>query len=512
MSYAFTQIFIERLVVVGTGTYAQQFSHPLTLSINHKNADRIVDTLGRSRQVTASTVSDFASTVLKANPQAGRAVEIENGWNEQRLRFFMALVAVDANHDRTHCNISGYTNYVGLSRGKHFADDMVFHISSINTLRERQHITPTNQVTAMEHLDTSHVISNPNYQASYRDSQGIWGNRVEDMYTAIDDIELSDGLSGEVFTQDTRGIVSRQPKLSRRNEAVASNYLANAFNGFVKSLRGSEHGSMGEVFEDARNQAKNKSAIDDPFLGWLREVNGPNNSSFFTYGDLVKLDPNVDNVKHISELGLTKRAGNVSAEDSAHWDSADLITEAAVTISQSLPGYMADAKLSMIEFTATNLTVDEQTIIHAANYNSFLNHLNLERDIDRLKLRLIEDFFFGLTLQNTIKFKLRMRCDLLGDTILDIQWGSPEERTYITPSFCDSLLTPLITTDKNVVYDNARDLRNIFHEINDAQERFGGVATDAPRVYGGTDYDSGLSRHQEPITLDTGLFNLKKSF
>ena len=503
--YQYESIRIKKLIIVGTGRYRQMYNRPLVVNMSHRDHDRIAERLAPSRVVTQATVGDFSSSFLIASERPDNQVEIDGGFDEQRLRFWMQIEAIDVNKDRTLCNVTGYTNHLGVAK-LHFRGldpNMVFNVSNITTLRDKQHITRDSIVTSQGVLDNTQVFTNKQYDPRVQMTKGTFGIRPEDNFTVIDNLDLLDGTDG-VISEDNRNMITRMPKLSRRSDVVGSNYLARTFNGFVQGLRSSDYENFGDVYENARSSVANRSALDDPLLSWLRNKKGPADSSWFTVKDLRELDPNVDSdeVSKISELGITKRAHNWSPDDSEDWGGADKNTQIATTITQTIHGYMSDAGIQELHFSATNYTLNERTIVKIEQAQSYINEVNHQQILSRLVTRLEDEFFSNLSKQNAIKFKIKVKADSIGDTVLHMQWGDEPMKTWITPTFCDNLFPQLVTNSKAVVENNAKDFRNIFHSINREYEQNGGSAIRVSNEYY-TDIDNedngGVHHHQRPF-------------
>jgi hypothetical protein len=71
----------------------------------------------------------------------------------------------------------------------------------------------------------------------------------------------------------------------------------------------------------------------------------------------------------------------------------------------------------------------------------------------------------GLCYNNQIPFSMKVNCDLYGETVLDLSFDSRPFRQYVTPSFADALLTPLVTANPNHLAGVADDFNTLISSV-----------------------------------------------
>jgi hypothetical protein len=62
--------------------------------------------------------------------------------------------------------------------------------------------------------------------------------------------------------------------------------------------------------------------------------------------------------------------------------------------------------------------------------------------------------------------------DLFGDTVIHLSIGNGANVTFTTPSFCDSLMVPVISSNKESYNGLIHDFDNLMNHLNDVRRDF----------------------------------------
>jgi hypothetical protein len=116
--------------------------------------------------------------------------------------------------------------------------------------------------------------------------------------------------------------------------------------------------------------------------------------------------------------------------------------------------------------TAKGLTNADMT----QNYNMFIH---------RFEQELINNLTYG----NSTSYALKLRVDMMGDTWISISLNGVPALDFVTPSFCDNLMAPIITTNPNTVGLLINDFEVLTENIREAVgTSMGHGVTDVSRI------------------------------
>lgn len=466
-NYGIKKINITRFIIAGTGTYGDQVLRPYSASINHTQVRRIHERIEGASAITPSMLSGISTEVMMPSVRPEGIVHIENGWGQNRLRFLLELRIEDMIGNYLTERVTGWTDYPGVAGTDHIDPKMTFHISNINLLRSQQHVTPTGMQTSSKLIESSHVLTNSKHISHNAPGQA-WSMRPEDIYTEIDSLQLNDGIDNESMVIDTRSMITKNARKSKRTNTVAPIYMSGIMNSYLQSSRSSQYESPAEVMESARQTVASGSVRDDAFLAFLADTNGMHATSYFTYNDLLKLDNNVNVIKSVIAGGRMQQLQGASWSDVADWNGRDSTTLAASTITQAMPGYMLDLELNNVSITAHNDLVGGGMFVgFDTPPGSFNNNMDLSGKMQAFCFRLETELFKAISQNNAILLRVNVQCDLQSDTMIKISLNNEEMATYVTPAFCDSLMPPVITSNRQTFMDLASDLGQLLDTVGD---------------------------------------------
>lgn len=463
---------VARLIMQETGTYNQQYLRPYNTTMDARMLNEITDRAleSGSSKFTANSFQGLAGNFIQqqANPEA--SINITNGWNERRIRFMLHLVCNYQTGGLINMYVLGYTDFMGISASHHIAPDMRFYVNTVMTTRTNTIRTPFG-IQEMENvIDANHVLADMSWQ-DMRQPGTKRLIRPQDIYNTM---ELShvpmdyNGYDQNGGTADMRTVLRSQAVMSQRGNNSPSVYAARVMDGFMSASKLSQFGqSDPEIYQEATKLVAEAPTQQNAFFAAVSAAAGgiPVGNSF-TYRDLLGIDGNTDNQTKFNVLGPTEMATVHAAGQTSQWGGADQVTVAASTISQAVPALMMDLMLTRIAIKSTNHQLGGQmatTILDGQgfskadltpNFNIFMNRLHTE-------------ILANLTYNNQESYMLEMVADLLGESRIRLSMGNSPLIDFVTPSFCDALLVPVVTTDAgrltsitndfNVLVDNIRE-------------------------------------------------------
>ena len=190
----------------------------------------------------------------------------------------------------------------------------------------------------------------------------------------------------------------------------------------------------------------------------IRSVNF-DQSGTITYGEICSIFPNFDHVAMFSMNPSVQRQQPVHQQgDTEYWNTSTNETIWATSLSHALPAIMMDLMIKQLVFTATNRTMTGEHFVHFLDAHSFVDNLdNFQSYLEHFRWQLIGEVLRGLSMNNQIDYELQAKVDVTGETRITLSIMSGPLIEYATPSLCDGLFIPVVTTDeqnlKTVAYD-----------------------------------------------------------
>lgn len=471
-----SNIRVVRLVMQETGTYNPQFARPYSTQVDGHVIDTLVNRVmdSTNKRVDSGTLSGLTGSFLSPTASPESQIGIVNGWNEKRIKFLLELqVEYNVLGMSTTQYVQGYTSYSGISHAGSIDPQMDFYINSVIHTRKQRITTPMGVQTMETLTENSHVISSHKSQDMYVPGQQRI-MRPQDVFTSISMSHMpgtfeepgsSAGLGGYY---DARVVLKEEAVKSRRSNGLAGTFASSILdaNSVATSLAdfGQDQDAM---LEAARKEVLEMPAAVDPFLAAMTNISRSIVSNRFRMSDLRILDPNVDNVTNYVIPGPTQMAQMHQTGMTAEWKGSDKLTHAACILSNAVPSLMMDLMINSVVFKSTNNSVMGQPITAIVNGKSFTN-MDLSRNFELFAHRFEREIVNDLTFGNNIPYMLEMTVDLLGETWLRISMDGSPFYDYVTPSYCDNLFIPVITTEPDTVQRMANDFEQLNQGIREA--------------------------------------------
>jgi hypothetical protein len=469
-----TNIRICKLIMQETGSYNPQYLRPYTTNFDGPTVNNVVDRVisAGSGRIDPSVLSGITGSFISPSSQPEALIPISNGWNEKRIRFLMEVECDYQTGGTSKSYIQGYTNFPGISASHAIAPDMDFFINSIVTTKISIEHNMYGSVMRETVADNSHVLSSNSWMGVTQPGQQQL-LRPQDIFCYMQTSHLPGAFdSDQRNVLDVRTILRNDATKSSRTNGLASNYAAKIIDGYVVGATLSDY-SQAEmtILDRSRSEVNELRASEDPFLMALSSINVSANGTVnhFRYSDLMKLDPNVDNVSNFVMMGATQKATIHSAGQTSQWHGSDLTTVTATVLSQSVPALMMELMLSRLVFKSTNHDIQGRINTVIIDAGGFAN-TELTTMLNMFKIRFITEILNNLTNNNHMSYMLEMRIDLLGETWIDLSIDNNPSVTFVTPSFCDNLFVPVVTSNPATIENLTNDFSGLVFNIREGMQ------------------------------------------
>lgn len=479
-----SRVQIKRLFLIETGTYNPQYRRGYATEVTGHAINMLDERIHGAKHFTPSLLAGVASQIVRpqATPESANPIAIPHGWSERRLRFMMEVESFFPTSGSITEFVTGYTeNFEGIAGSGAVDPNLMFFINSITHIRNTVMRTPTGTQNVSNVSETSQILVDNNWGGINQPSH-IARMRPTDVYSAVQRADVD--LGGNV--RDIRTTVTSQAVKSSRSNNMANSYVADMLEGVKNAyVKVNAFGQdTQDMLTEARGHAKDPLLSKDTFLRAISTIRNQPPGNMFRYADLVMLDPNVSspNVKVVIFSGPTQQVGTHYAGQSEGWHGSDRLTATAAILSQSVPAVLAGLAITKCAFQATNrnfgLNVmgSVPTRVDVLGIRGFGNG-DLRQAGTVFEQMLVSEILNDISYNNEVDYYIKMEVDLLGETRITLSMDGSAPVEFVTPSFCDALMAPVLTENTLQAKILADDFGQLFDHVtsgmNDHGQQFG---------------------------------------
>ena len=470
-SRGFQSIRVEKLMLFETGTYNPMYSRPYKTFIGGIEMDNIVRRVEEANgaSITGTLMAGVASNIVAPDATPHGEIAIPYGWAERRIRFLAEVHVNSPTGSAFIYHIQGYTSHLGVSQTGAIDPRMEFIINSFTRLSRVSQYGP-NGLIAKDVVTESAQIINGKIHSQLQPNTDGYRLRPSDIFRGVGSSYLANTYShynNEEVLDDTSIRMNGESFRSARANNLPSNYVASIIDNYQTSINLADFGQQNQhIYTRAIDLTHESSPLENMFIRAISNVKGIPNATSFTIGDLEKIDPNVRHVTNYVTTGPTRQSILPTAGQTAYWSSSDRETLVATVLSNSLPAIMMDLMISKIAFRSTNHDYGgnmNTVIIQALS----LANIDLTGNFDLFRHRFEREIMFDITYGNQDTYMVDVDCNLFGDSTISVSIGTGQMIPFTTPSFCDSLLSPVVTNSKDNFFGIVHDFETLMNEVSD---------------------------------------------
>ena len=445
-------IRIVRFTMQETGQYEPQFSRPYQPSGNMEALDNLTNRITEvtrgdaTMRIDGSLISGLSGGLVVPQANWETKLLIPNGWNERRLRYKLEL-EVHTGLATELYEFQGYSEFFDVSMSGHINPDMVFYINSfmrINRARDYSGLSSAGYRDVVS--EAAQIVDG---QLHSRETGTAYGIRPEDVFVGVQSAHASQALQGinEGSVVDTRINRANDVFRTSRVNSIPSNYLGKVIENYRTATNLVDFGvGTDDIYSRAIQSSHEANPFENPFIRALSDQRGMGSATYFTMNDLVNLDPTA---AERTEYFVVEDAGVLaSVGQTDGWHRGDLETQLATILTNSVSGLMIANTFVNISFESTNMTLNAMPFTRILGgvgatmpdmrpfYNNF---------ITRFETEILPD----ITHNNTIPVNMIVEADLYGDTKIQLSIDGGPFIPYISPTFADSIMAPVVTNNAN---------------------------------------------------------------
>lgn len=466
-----SRITIAKLILQESGSYNPMFSRPYQTHVTNETLGNIVSRIDSMKggKVTGSLLAGVASNMLNPSATHNGEIPIPMGWADRRIRFILETHVRTSTGSDLIYYFQGYTTHLGVTHGGSIDPNMEFVLNSyirVNRAVIQTAYGPqvTDTVTESAHIVNGSIVNQMNGQ--------VYGMRPQDIFTGIQSSYLENSyraMSPQDSLQDYRIQLSGESVMSKRSNGLAGSFVAKVVDSYQTGKELIDFGQGNDdIYARSQNLAFETTPFENQFIRALSNVRGVHCATTFRFPDLLAIDNNAEAVTDYITLGNTQNQQLHQAGQTSYWNGADRETLAATILSNAVPAVMMDLMLSKVYFRATNHSMGGVVVVTLIDGKS-ITTANLSQHFELFKRRLEHEVLFDMTHGNQVLFNLEMQADLFGETRITISLDNGPAVPFTTPSFCDSLLTPVMTGNKDNFFGVVHDFEILMNSLPQAK-------------------------------------------
>lgn len=470
---------ISKLFIQQTGTYNPQFRRSYEINLTPSVESKLEEAIANKETINPVHLVSPDQQLITPSADPESAIMIVNGWETPRLRFMMVIEVEDQVGTSNVTTIQGHTEYADLSMNNNVDPRMLFFINNVSQSRVVRTTTPLGSRDRQQVLASNQLIGDCNYHTNGIGTiNKTYSMRPEDIFTNMMNSELMHmpefGDGPDALYVDTRNHVTGQAKLSDRRNAIPGQYASTVLNTYL-GCRANDQDNESIIadtsfYDTCSKYVANAHTVRDEFMTFIENrragfmaMNNRAGSNTFTYEDLLVFDPNVRSVTHV----IPNTNGLHQMGQTASWGGTGPETLFAASIASAIAGAMHQNNISMIAFKSSNMVTFMREITTIFTTVKSTNPgFDMTREIQGFKFQLENIILYGASYGGTMGFSVDVTIDLAGDTWINVSLEGMPEMAYVVPTFCDSLMAPVVTLDRSrldTMTMNLESLGNTLH-------------------------------------------------
>jgi hypothetical protein len=176
------------------------------------------------------------------------------------------------------------------------------------------------------------------------------------------------------------------------------------------------------------------------------------------------LDPNIQNNVFYARMGASTHSSYHHQGDTEYWTSALLEAQWSTILGQAVPALLMELMISNMVFLCTNKVTQGQGLVTIISANS-ITGADVTAYIEVFKDRLIREVLMDISQNNAIIYDMSISADVFGEITIDIALDSNPSVRFCIPTFLDSVITPMITTNSNIFYNTINDVGTVLSNV-----------------------------------------------
>ena len=429
------------------------------------------------RDFSASALAGIAGRIIRPQGEVDRVAAITGGFAQQRMMFSMSVLVRTHNRQQVIHEISGYTDHVGATnslRGVKIDERMGLYFNSVTRISRSEADTSRGRRMLTQIQRSNQVIgqqTNPDFTMA-RGTQGTMTMRPEDLFTRNTTNRLFEQRARQEGSMDLRGgYTMGSMKFSNRLNTSSTRFMSRSMTALTTANGGDGHideyqhdRDTARIFKDARGQVREDAVTVDPVFEQMAQDTQILQDGFITFGELMHMDPdfNWDGIPvYFNEKGTRRSVRG----DYRPWDGNENVDVAVTMLVNALPMYLINYQLASISFTASNRDSMGEMVVIPDNAFPIAEGPDLREIVPMFCQRLETEILQDMLPWPNCDLDITVETSIAGETYVKISLDNDNYEEYIFPTFCDSVVSPIITERAENMDDMASTISQIADNI-----------------------------------------------
>lgn len=467
------KLTIVKIMAFETGTYNNMYHRPYESNVNVDLLNQYDEVTRGGRIINESSLQVLAPHIIAPSAQAESQIVIQNGWGQKRFRFIMVVQEDQGIGGALMHIMSGYTDHndvVGMSETTiNPQARLIFNtVVTVNVVQGYQSQDQTAQVQSRV-VDSYHVIQRPIANTPSRGwgSSGVVSLRPEDVVdqmatdnysTTGETISLCNGFATENMVRSSRMNNSSPDYLARTLNAIA--YSAREYEQNASSSKG-----YGTMLDNAIGHLQERQLNNDQFMRDLLLRTAMRQEGSVAWGELQNIFPYINDptITQFKRTDPAKKDLYMSTQgNTEYWTTSTMEVQIAARIAAAFPSAMVGMLIGRATINCSNMNVhnrmDSQCSVSALVPGVTID---LVTAAEHLKQRMYIDVLNSVTQNDRIPLSVQVRCDVLGDTFITVQFNCGRPIDFALPTFADHLFTPVLAQSRQALDGLANDFSKL---------------------------------------------------
>lgn len=467
-------IRIVSLHMQETGTYNIMYERPMVTDV--KDMQYLYDFNRRIEQdqvkrITPGLTSGLASRIVSPSAIPGSQINVMNGWDMRRIRFILHVIV--QNHGTSNLSddeyyFQGFTDHGDVGFGGAIDPRMLMVINSYVRVSKENVYGPSGFFTRRVIKDSGQII---NGQIIYNGmGQSSYGLRPKDAFMGLQSIDVFNAQTDGLPSFDNRFRFGNKSAINNKYHTSPASYLAAVTDSYFEAFNSpSTDPRATDIYERAKSLAGSDLQFENPFFRRIRSiVNEPGyTGTSFSMSVLEALDPNVAHVTTLAKMGQATQAQYHHQGQTENWNVALVEAQWATILGQSVPALLLEMMISKMTFMVTNKVMGGIPMITVIDAMS-VTGADITLQLETFKSRLILEVMNDISYNNLMPYEITMRADAFGETRISIMLDNHPMIEFCVPTFIDSMVSPMMTVDKNIFYNTVNDLGFILGQVGES--------------------------------------------
>lgn len=466
---------VAKLIVQRAGTFNQMYYRPYQTTFNADVAMDLADRLqhhGQAADTTSAVMAGIANRLMMPSHQPVGMAGIANGWDTPRGRFTMVVEMRASSGAEFEYHVQGYTDHFDVSIASGLIDpNMAFYVNSYLKLSKSHIATPTGIREHLAVTESAQVI-NGRIQTTQVGGE-LYSMRPTDIFGVMQGetirskhlpMEMRSGVA------DDRHVLTHKAIASARGNNLPANVLSKIVSSYATGQLMANTGIGNEdVYSRSRPYVYETTLQENPLFRQLSNIRGIPESTVFTLNNLLSLDPNATHPSVATFITLDPNALAMvhHTGQTETWQRPDdVLAWISTVLASSVPTIMMEMRLTRLDFSANNHDSQGFNTVIINGVRDIMERSPQRDDLEAFKMRFIHEVMRDITHNNETTYMLHMSVDLFGETLIDISFGGSPMVRYAVPSFCDAVMSPVLSPQENILFNTAHDVTQILGSIH----------------------------------------------